>query len=149
MTRFAITFDADLTDEKNRYAKEEACGDFGEALAAGRIPNGATIYVELSSGDVVWGTLTAAYIVTRWTVFEPAPGDRVYHRGRRESGTFVKLDQDTPMKAGAWVEFDGGDTAMVSTCLLNTVCCHCGDHAELGDDPAPGLCVMCAKAGRM
>ncbi len=75
-------------------------------------------------------------------------GDRVYHHGRREAGTFVEYDRDVPMKAGAWVTFDSGDTAMVSTCLLATVCQHCGDHTERGDDPAPSLCVMCAKAGR-
>lgn len=27
-------------------------------------------------------------------------------------------------------------------------CRHCGDTTELGDDPAPGLCTMCVKAGR-
>lgn len=27
-------------------------------------------------------------------------------------------------------------------------CRHCGDFTEEGDDPAPDLCLMCAKAGR-
>lgn len=27
-------------------------------------------------------------------------------------------------------------------------CEHCGDGTEPGDDPAPNLCAMCAKAGR-
>jgi hypothetical protein len=27
-------------------------------------------------------------------------------------------------------------------------CVHCGDRTEEGDDPKPGLCAMCAKAGR-
>lgn len=27
------------------------------------------------------------------------------------------------------------------------ICRYCGDGTELGDDPVPGLCAMCAKAG--
>lgn len=27
-------------------------------------------------------------------------------------------------------------------------CRHCGDRTESGDDPAPGMCAMCSKAGR-
>lgn len=39
-----------------------------------------------------------------------------------------------------WLHRGGGEPGL---------CRHCGDTTDFDDDPAPGLCVMCAKAGRL
>lgn len=45
-------------------------------------------------------------------------GDRVYHRGRDEYGTYRGVDQGDPYCATVWVEFDSGDEVMVSWHLI-------------------------------
>lgn len=45
------------------------------------------------------------------------PGERVYHRGRRETGRYIELDSADPSGETVWVEFADG-TVMVSLSRL-------------------------------
>ncbi len=46
------------------------------------------------------------------------PGDRVYHRGRRQWGRFEEYDHTHP-QSESWVDFGGDGAARVTTSLLS------------------------------
>jgi len=54
-------------------------------------------------------------------MMELSPGDRVYHRRRDEYGIFRAVDEADPSGGTVWVEFDSGDTLMVSRDWLSKV----------------------------
>lgn len=56
MTRFVVTLDADLNWPRNTYIGGEVA-NIAEALSAGHIQPGIVAHVELSTGDVVTGSL--------------------------------------------------------------------------------------------
>jgi hypothetical protein len=56
MTRFTVTIDADLDDQRNIYTSG-AIPNMGDAFLRGWIKPGVDVHVELSTGDVVHGTL--------------------------------------------------------------------------------------------
>jgi hypothetical protein len=61
MTRITVTFDADLTDQRNTYIGGGP-KNLGEAVDLGQLERGQGVYIEFGSGDMAHGRLVGIIV---------------------------------------------------------------------------------------